>query len=282
VLSSWGESIMQREELLQKIKKIEIASSILAKEIFSGRYRSYFKGNGMEFSDIRLYAPGDDVKKIDWKVTARQRKTYVKEFTEEREICIYILVDLSGSNQFSAKLDLIYQLVGSLTLSAHKNGDKVGIILFTSKIEKFIPPKKGRNHAMTILDILLNHRPTDKKTSIRTALEFLNSIMKKRGIVFLISDFWDEGYEKILSVINSKHDLIPIKISDKKYEILPKGAIFTMEDSESGERIILENYQHDISVEGKTTNNILKINTDDNFIVTLSNYFNRRRRRIKR
>jgi uncharacterized protein (DUF58 family) len=268
---------LKREELLKKIKKIEIASSILAREIFTGKYRSYFKGNGMEFSDIRIYTPGDDVKKIDWKVSARQRKTYVKEFTEEREICIYILVDISNSNNFAAKLDLIYQLVGSLILSAHKNGDKVGIILFSSKVEKFIPPKKGRNHAMVIIDTLLNYEPLDKKTSIKTALEFLNNIMKKRGIVFLISDFLDTGYEKMLSIIDSKHDLIPIKINDKKYETLPKGAIFNIVDSEIGENIVVENYKKNISITDKTPKNILMIYTDDNYIVTLSNYFNRRK-----
>jgi len=268
---------MKREELIKKIKKIEIASSILAKEVFSGRYRSYFKGNGMEFSDIRRYAPGDDVKKIDWKVSARQRKTYVKEFTEEREISMYLVVDVSNSNHFPAKLDLIYQLVGSLALSAHKNGDKVGLILFSSEVEKFVPPKKGRNHAMVLIDTILDYAPKHKGTNIKKALEFLNSIMKKRGIVFLISDFIDSGYETMLSVINSKNDLIPIQICDKKYETLPKGAIFTLRDSESGENLIIENYKDNIDISGKTPKNILKIYTDDNYIVTLSNYFNRRK-----
>jgi len=272
---------MKREELLKKIKKIEIASSILAREIFSGRYRSYFKGNGMEFSDIRLYAPGDDVKKIDWKVSARQRKTYVKEFTEEREICIYILVDISGSEYFPEKLDLIYQLVGSLALSAHKNGDKVGLILFTTKIEKHIPPKKGRNHAMILLDAMLNAEPAERGTSIRTALEFLNGVMKKRGIVFLISDFLDTGYEKMLAILDSKHDLIPIAVGDKKYDKLPSGAIFTLRDAESGERVVMENKAGDISLTRPMGRRILKIDTDDNYIVTLSNYFGKRRR-IKR
>ena len=134
---------MNRAEILKKIKKIEIASSILADELFAGKYRSYFKGNGMEFSDIRRYAPGDDVKKIDWKVSARQRKTYVKEFTEERELAIFLLIDISKSNSFYAKKDLLCQLVGSLAFSANKNSDKVGAILFTDKIEKFIPLKKS-------------------------------------------------------------------------------------------------------------------------------------------
>lgn len=268
---------MKREELIKKIKKIEIASSILAREVFSGRYRSYFKGNGMEFSDIRRYEPGDDVKKIDWKVSARQRKTYVKEFTAEREISIYIAVDVSNSNNFAAKLDLIYQLVGSLALSAHKNGDKVGLLLFSSEVEKFIPPKKGRNHAMVMIDTMLGFEPANKGTNIKKAMEFLNSVMKKRGIVFLISDFIDTDYELMLSIIKAKHDLIPIKICDKKYETLPKGAIFNIKDAENGENIVVENYKSDIDISGDTAKNILKIYTDDNYIVTLSNYFSKRK-----
>ena len=197
---------MNRAEILKKIKKIEIASSILADELFAGKYRSYFKGNGMEFSDIRRYAPGDDVKKIDWKVSARQRKTYVKEFTE----------------------DLLCQLVGSLAFSANKNSDKVGAVLFTDKIEKFIPLKKGRNHSLVILDNLLSFEPQGKRTDISKALDFLNKIAKRRAIVFLISDFIDKGYEKSMAITAQKHDLIPIRIADRKYETLPKGAIFNM------------------------------------------------------
>lgn len=268
---------MNRAEILKKIKKIEIASSILADELFAGKYRSYFKGNGMEFSDIRRYAPGDDVKKIDWKVSARQRKTYVKEFTEERELAIFLLIDISKSNSFYAKKDLLCQLVGSLAFSANKNSDKVGAILFTDKIEKFIPLKKGRNHSLVILDNLLSFEPQGKKTDISKALDFLNKIAKRRAIVFLISDFIDKGYEKSMAVTAQKHDLIPIRIADRKYETLPKGAIFNMIDSETREEIVIENFDKDITLNEDIPKNILNLYTDEDYIVTLSNFFKRRR-----
>lgn len=268
---------MNRAEILKKIKKIEIASSILADELFAGKYRSYFKGNGMEFSDIRRYAPGDDVKKIDWKVSVRQRKTYVKEFTEERELAIFLLIDISKSNSFYAKKDLLCQLVGSLAFSANKNSDKVGAVLFTDKIEKFIPLKKGRNHSLVILDNLLSFEPQGKRTDISKALDFLNKIAKRRAIVFLISDFIDKGYEKSMAITAQKHDLIPIRIADRKYETLPKGAIFNMIDSETGEEIVIENFDKDIALNEDIPKNILNIYTDEDYIVTLSNFFKRRR-----
>lgn len=268
---------MERAEILKKIKKIEIASSILANELFAGRYRSYFKGNGMEFSDIRRYAPGDDVKKIDWKVSARQRKTYVKEFTEERELAIYLLIDISKSNSFFAKRDLLCQLVGSLAFSANKNNDKVGAILFTDRVEKFIPLKKGRNHSLVIIDSLLSYEPKGKKTNIREALNFLNKIAKRRAIVFLISDFIDTDYEKTMAVTGQKHDLIPIRIADRKYETLPKGAIFHMTDCETGEDIVIENFDKDIKLEENIPKSILSLYTDEDYVVTLSNFFKRRR-----
>ena len=273
---------MSRTELLKKIKKIEIASSILANELFTGNYHSYFKGNGMEFSDIRRYSPGDDVKKIDWKVSARQRKTYVKEFTEERELSIYLMIDISNSNNFFAKKDLISQLAGSLAFSAIKNGDKVGAIFFTDRIEKVIPAKKGRNQSLIILDDLLTYQPTGKKTDIKSALEFFNKIVKRRAILFLISDFIDKDYEKTMAIIKQKHDLIPIRIADKKYDTLPEGAIFNMVDSESGENIIIENFKKNIDISQNISKTILTLYTDDNYVTVLSNFFKRRRRRWKK
>ena len=269
---------MNRTEILKKIKKIEIASSILADELFAGKYRSYFKGNGMEFSDIRRYTPGDDVKKIDWKVTARQRKTYVKEFTEERELAIFLLIDISKSNNFYAKKDLLCQLVGSLAFSANKNNDKVGAILFTDRIEKFIPLKKARNHSLAILDNLLSFEPQGRKTDISKMLNFFNKIAKRKTIVFLLSDFIDKDYEKTMTITSQKHDLIPIRIADKKYETLPKGAIFNMKDSETGEEILIENFDRDVKINENISKNILNLYTDEDYIVTLSNFFKRRRR----
>ncbi len=269
---------MNKEEILKKIKKIEIASSLLASEIFSGNYRSYFKGNGMEFSDIRRYAPGDDVKKIDWKVSARQRKTYIKEFTEEREQNIYLLIDISNSNNFIAKQDLISQLVGSLAFSAIKNSDKVGAIFFTDDIEKIIPLKKGKKQGLVILDTLLTLSPKGKGTDISKVLFSFDKICKQRAVIFIISDFIDENYEKAMRLISQKHDLIPLRVADRKFETLPKGAIFTMSDSETGEEIVIENFHREYHLEEELPKNILTLYTDENFVIKLANYFKRRRR----
>lgn len=273
---------MNKEEILKKIKKIEIASSLLANEIFSGNYRSYFKGNGMEFSDIRRYAPGDDVKKIDWKVTARQRKTYIKEFTEEREMSIYLLVDISSSNNFPAKQDLISQLVGSLAFSAIKNSDKVGAIFFSEDIEKIISLKKGKKQGLVILDNFLSLTPKGKGTNISKVLSSFNKIVKQRSIVFLISDFIDEDYEKTMRLVSQKHDLIPLRIADRKFESLPKGAIFTMSDSETGEEIVIENFDNEYQLEDNFPKNILTLYTDENYVIKLANYFKGRRRAWKK
>lgn len=268
---------MNKEEILKKIKKIEIASTFLTNEIFSGNYRSYFKGNGIEFSDIRRYAPGDDVKKIDWKVSARQRKTYIKEFTEERELTIYLIVDISNSNNFIAKKDLIAQIIGTIAFSATKNNDKIGAIFFTEDIEKIIPVKKGKKQALILLDNYFSLIPKGKGTSINKVLEIFNKITKNRTVVFLISDFLDEGYENILKITRAKHDLIPIRIYDKKFSTLPKGAIFTLRDSETDEEIIIENFNKDYNLENTFPKGILSIATDENYIVKLANFFKNRR-----
>ena len=269
---------MKKEEILKKIKKIEISSTLLANEIFSGNYRSYFKGNGMEFSDIRRYAPGDDVKKIDWKVSARQRKTYIKQFTEEREMSIYLLIDVSKSNDFIAKRDLITQIVGTLAFSAIKNNDKVGAIFFTDKIEKIIPVKKGKKQGLIILDNLLSIEPKSNGTDIANVLYAFNKMSKQRSIVFLISDFIDKDYEKPINLTKIRHDIIPIRIADRKFETLPKGAIFTLEDSETDEQIVIENFNKNYDISEDYPKTILTIYTDENYVVKLANYLKRRRR----
>lgn len=268
---------MNKEEILKKIRKIEIASTLLANELFSGNYRSYFKGNGMEFSDIRRYSPGDDVKKIDWKVSARQRKTYIKQFTEEREMSMYLLIDISNSNNFLAKRDLIAQLVGTLAFSAIKNNDKVGAIFFTDKIEKIIPLKKGKKQALVILDTLFNIKPQSKKTDINNVLNTFNKMAKQRSISFLISDFIDTNYEKAINLTKLKHDFTPIRIADKKFETIPSGAIFTLVDSETGEEVIIENFNNDYQLTEEFPPTLLSIYTDENYIIKLANYFKRRR-----
>lgn len=269
---------MKKEDVLQKIKKIEISSKLLANELFSGNYRSYFKGNGMEFSDIRRYEIGDDVKKIDWKVSARQRKTYIKQFTEERQMSIYILIDVSKSNNFIAKRELMAQIVGSVAFSAISNNDKVGAIFFTDKIEKIIPVKVGRKQALVILDNFLNIEPKNSGTDISKVLSSFNKISKQRSIVFLISDFLDDtNYKKAINLTKLRHDVIPIRVADRKFENLPKGGIFTFSDSETGEVITFENMKKEYNLAMEVPKSVLTIYTDENYVVKLMNYLKRRR-----
>ncbi|MGL4393473.1 MAG: DUF58 domain-containing protein [Fusobacteriaceae bacterium] len=272
---------MNRQEILKKIKTVEITANIIADQVFSGTYHSFFKGNGMEFSEIRRYTPGDDIKKLDWKVTARQRKAYVKEFVEERELSIFLLVDISSSNNFSDKQELIAKLIATLGFSASKNNDKVGAVFFSDKVEKYMPLKKGKKYTLTILDTYLKniHDTSEtKKTSIKSALDFFSKVVTKRSVVFLISDFFDENYERTLKIIKQKHDLILVRVLDKGFETLPKGAIFELVDSETGEEIIVENYHEDISmVQEFKSKNALTIHTDEDFVTCLLKFFKKRR-----
>ncbi len=272
----------RKKEILKKIKEIEIKATILSDNIFAGQYHSFLKGNGIEFSDIRRYAPGDDVKKIDWKVTAKQRKAYVKEFVEERELSIFLLIDVSGSNRFKDKLDLITELSGSLAFSANKNGDRVGAILFSDKIEKVIPLRKGKKHTLSIIESLLKIDAQSQKTDLANALRYFGKVFKRRAIIFLISDFLDSGYEKELKILSKRHEIIPIKIRDRKYESLPKGAIFTLEDSETNERIVIENYNSNIDIDNRLSIKGIDLYTGEDYVKSISNFFKRGGKRWKR
>ncbi|WP_448821591.1 DUF58 domain-containing protein [Cetobacterium sp.] len=267
-----------KKQLLKKIKNIEIKATILSDNIFAGQYQSCLKGNGMEFSDIRRYAPGDDVKKIDWKVTAKQRKAYVKEFVEERELSVFLLVDISASNRFREKLDLITELVGSLAFSANKNGDRVGAVFFSNQIEKVIPLKKGKKHTLSIIENLLTIKPKGDKTDISMVLRYFGKIFKRRSVIFLISDFLDDNYEKELKILAQRHEIIPVRIGDKKYESLPIGAIFTLEDSETGEQIVIENYKENSSdININNISNGINLYVGEDYVKEISKFFNRGR-----
>lgn len=267
-----------KKELLKKIKNIEIKATILSDNIFAGQYQSCLKGNGMEFSDIRRYAPGDDVKKIDWKVTAKQRKAYVKEFVEERELSVFLLVDISASNRFKEKLDLIIELVGSLAFSANKNGDRVGALFFSNQIERVIPLKKGKKHTLSIIENLLTINPKGDKTDIAMALRYFGKVFKRRSVIFLISDFLDDNYEKELKILSQRHEIIPVRIGDKKYESLPIGAIFTLEDAETGEQIVVENYKENSSnININNISNGINLYIGEDYVKEISKFFNRGR-----
>lgn len=268
---------MKKQELLKKIKKIEINSTIISDNVFSGQYESCLKGNGMEFSDIRRYAPGDDVKKIDWKVTAKQRRAYVKEFVEERELSIFLLVDISASNRFDDKLDLITELVASLAFSANKNGDRVGAIFFTELIEKVIPLKKGKNHSLSIVESLLTSEPKGDKTDISAVLKYFGKVFKRKSVIFLISDFLDIGYEKELKNLSQRHDVIPVRIGDRKYESLPSGAIFTLEDSETKEIVTVENFKNSADISIENISKGINIYVGEDYVKEISKFFKNRR-----
>lgn len=231
--------IMDSNELIKKVRKIEIKSKGLSQNIFAGEYHSAFKGRGMTFSEVREYQYGDDVRDIDWNVTARQNHPYIKVYEEERELTVMLVVDVSGSKDFgavgAAKREMMTEVAATLAFSAIENNDKVGVIFFSDKIEKFIPPQKGRKHILFVIRELLNFEPTSKGTDINKALEYLTGAIKKRCTSFLISDFIDDkDYQKAMSITNSKHDLIAVQVYDKRDVQMPDVGLVKALDAESG------------------------------------------------
>lgn len=229
---------MLTRELLKQVRQIEIKTRGIVNEVFSGEYHSVFKGRGMEFSEVREYQVGDDIRSIDWNVTARFGHPYVKIFEEERELTVMLLVDLSGSLVFGTvdktKQRVAAELSAILAFSAMKNNDKVGLILFTDHIEKFVPPRKGRSHVLRIIREVLSFEPRGNETDIRGALEYFHHTIKKKSIAFLLSDFIDKGYEKIINIVGRKHDLVGIVLKDPRERELPKAGIVKLRDAESG------------------------------------------------
>ncbi len=239
---------MDTRELLKKVRQIEIKTRGLVNQIFSGEYHSVFKGRGMEFSEVREYQYGDDIRSIDWNVSARLNHPFVKIFEEERELTVMLVVDFSRSGQFgsaqSMKIEIAAEICAVLAFSAIKNNDKVGLILFTDRIEKFVPPKKGRAHILRIIRELLSFEAVGTGTSIRSALEYLNHVHKKRAIAFLISDFIDEGYDQILRIISRKHDMIAVELVDPREEILPDAGLIKFKDAETGNERWVDTADH--------------------------------------
>lgn len=234
---------MDATELVKKVRLIAIRSRRLSNNAFAGQYHSAFKGKGMTFSEVREYLYGDDVRSIDWNVTARFNHPYVKLFEEERELTTMLLIDVSASNLFGthgrSKQELISELAGLLSFSAMKNNDKVGVIFFSDRIEKFIPPKKGQSHAMLIIRELLSYQPTGSQTNMATALAYMSKVVRKRSIAFLISDFLDQGYEDEFRLAARKHDLVAIRISDPSESSLPLTGLVYATDPESGNDMLI-------------------------------------------
>ena len=229
---------MEAKDLLKKVRKIEIKTRGLTRQIFAGEYHSAFKGRGMTFSEVREYQYGDDIRSIDWNVTARFNHPFVKVFEEERELTVMLLIDVSASGDFGTqeqlKRSLITEIAAVLSFSAIENNDKIGVIMFSDRIEKFIPPKKGRKHILRIIRELLDFKPQSNGTDISESLRFLTNAIKKRCTAFLISDFRDKGYSRSLQVANNKHDLAALHIFDQRETTLPAGGLIRVLDAETG------------------------------------------------
>lgn len=235
---------METTELLKKVRKIEIKTRGLSNHIFSGEYHSAFKGRGMAFSEVREYQPGDDIRSIDWNVTARFNHPYVKVFEEERELTVMLLVDISGSGSFGTKKqfkkDLITELCAVLSFSAIQNNDKIGVIFFSDKIEKFIPPKKGKPHILRIIRELIDFKPDSKGTDISLALRYFTNVIKKRSIAFIISDFMNTGFEDALKITARKHDTVALRIYDQRETELLDAGLIHFRDAETGKNILVD------------------------------------------
>jgi len=229
---------VETSEIIKKVRRIELRTKGLSNQVFSGEYHSAFKGRGMAFSEVREYAAGDEIRTIDWNVTARLGSPYVKVFEEERELTMMLLVDLSASGNFGTnqqlKRELLTEVCAVLAFSAIQNNDKVGVIFFTNEVEKFIPPKKGKSHILRIIRELIDYKPSNSGTSIEAALSYLQRITKKRTISFLISDFMDSGYDKALKIANNRHDLVALQVRDSGEDELPNLGLIPARDAETG------------------------------------------------
>jgi len=234
---------MDTKEILKKVRKIEIKTRRLSNHIFSGEYHSSFKGRGMTFSEVRQYQYGDDVRAIDWNVTARYNEPYIKVFEEERELTMMLLVDISGSEMFGTseqfKRDTITEIGATLAFSATQNNDKVGLLLFSDEIELFIPPKKGKSHVLRIIRELIEFKPKSNRTDIGNALKYLSNVMKKRAIVFVLSDFMDTEYDHTLKIVGNKHDVTGIRVFDKHDETIPNLGMLPIKDAETGRTVLV-------------------------------------------
>lgn len=283
-------------ELLKKVRRIELKTKGLSNQIFSGEYHSAFKGRGMAFSEVREYAVGDEVRTIDWNVTARFGHPYVKIFEEERELTVILVVDVSASDSFGTteqiKKSLITEICAVLAFSAITNNDKIGVIFFSNKVEKFISPKKGKSHILRIIRELIEFKPEESGTNISEALRYLNNVVKKRSIAFLISDFMDKDYEDSLKLANRKHDMVALRIYDKREAEMPNVGMVQFTDPETGEvrwvntasRKVREGYRQAALNRETRADNALRragidtaaIATNESYIQPLRNLFSKR------
>lgn len=287
------------KEILKKVRRIEISTKRIVNDLFSGEYHSTFKGQGMEFEEVREYMPGDDIRLIDWNVTARTGFPHIKKFREERELSVVLLVDASSSGQFGTrerfKSEMAAELCALLAFSAIKNNDKVGLIIFTDEIEKFVPPQKGRGHVLRLIREVLAFEPQGVGTDIGGALEYLSRVIKRKSVVFLISDFLSADFRKPLQIANNKHDIIAMKVSDPREASFDNVGLLELEDAETGEVFVVDtsskqfrrefaaraqedmlNLKRDFQV---INVDFINVQTDRSYIVPLINFFKMRERR---
>ena len=288
---------METSELLKKVRQIEIKTRGLSSNIFAGQYHSAFKGRGMAFSEVREYEFGDDIRDIDWNVTARYSKPYIKIYEEERELTVMLLVDVSGSRIFGTrealKQDMITEIAATLAFSAIQNNDKIGVIFFSNQIEKFIPPKKGKKHILYIIRELINFEPQETKTDISRVLQYLTNAIKKRCTAFVFSDYIDKGnYQHALTIANKKHDMVAIQVFDEREAEMPKVGLIKIKDAESGREKyvdtgsskVREAYKHWWEKRQTEMNDAFKrsrvdsvsIRTDEDYVKALIGLFNKR------
>ena len=235
------------KEILKKVRKIEIRTTRLVNDLFGGEYESVFKGQGIEFADVREYVAGDDIRTIDWNVTARSQHPFVKKFVEERELTVIFAVDMSGSQYFGSgeklKSEVAAEITALLAFSAVKNKDKTGLLIFTEDVEKFVPVKKGRMHVLRVVREILYYQPKKKKTRLVRALEYLNQFLTRTAVIFLISDFLDDGYEKPLKVLSRRHDVIAVHLTDRREQKLPPAGLVAFQDAETGQSLLVDTSQ---------------------------------------
>ena len=288
---------METKDLLKKVRKIEIKTRRLSDHIFSGEYHTSFKGRGMTFSEVRQYQFGDDIRAIDWNVTARYNEPYIKVFEEERELTMMLMVDISGSESFGTKnqlkSEIVTEIAATMAFSATQNNDKIGLILFSDEIELYIPPKKGKSHVLRIIRELIEFQPKSKKTDVSQAIKFLSSVMKKKAIVFMISDFiTDDDYEKTLKIASKKHDITGIRVFDIREEKMPNIGMVEMEDAESGEVLVVNTNSKQVRNEyekdylqkvtffketfSKCGSGVVNTRVDESYVTKLLGYFKSR------
>ena len=288
------------QEIISKVRRIEIRTKGLVNDLFGGEYHSVFKGRGMMFSEVREYQPGDDIRLIDWNVSARVGTPFIKIFEEERELTVYMVVDVSGSGQYGTvekmKMELGTEIAAVLGFSAIKNNDKVGVLLFSSEVEKYIPPKKGKSHILRVIRELLYYKPKFRGTSINSALDFLLKVTKRRSVVFLISDFVDSNYWTSLKMVNKKHDIIGIRLYDPSEEEFPDLGLVKVKDPESEKEFWINTGRYQDRIDYNNTFNsrirelqsrckkikfdLVSISTKEDYVEPLMDFFHRREKRV--